>query len=63
MAYLFNLLGSVVITSFNVHVIKLNSIEAFRPENSFSDAVKGLHLYGAKVIRPEALVDIIAQKP
>ena len=42
---------------------QLNSVEAFRPENSFSDAVKGLHLYGAKVIRPEALVDIIAQKP
>jgi N4-gp56 family major capsid protein len=42
---------------------QLNTIEAFRPENSFSDAVKGLQLFGAKVIRPEALVDIIAQKP
>ena len=42
---------------------QLNSVEAYRPENSFSDAMKGLHLYGAKVIRPEALVDIIAQKP
>lgn len=42
---------------------QLNSIEAFRPEASFSDAVKGLHLYGAKVVRPEALVDIIAQRP
>lgn len=30
--------------------------EAYRPQNSFSDAVKGLHLYGAKVVRPEALV-------
>jgi N4-gp56 family major capsid protein len=42
---------------------QLNTIEAYRPENSFSDAVKGLHLYGVKVVRPEALVDIIAQKP
>lgn len=30
--------------------------EAYRPESAFSDAVKGLHLYGAKVVRPEALV-------
>lgn len=30
-------------------------VEAYRPESSFSDAVKGLHVYGAKVVRPEAL--------
>ena len=30
--------------------------EAYRPENSFSDAVKGLHVYGRKVIDPNALV-------
>lgn len=30
--------------------------EAYRPPDSFSDAIKGLHLYGAKVVRPEALV-------
>lgn len=29
------------------------SVEAFRPESAFSDAVKGLHLYGAKVMRPD----------
>ena len=29
------------------------SVEAYRPEDAFSDAVKGLHLYGAKVIRPD----------
>ena len=34
----------------------LSKTEAYRPENSFSDAVKGLHLYGAKVIRPKELV-------
>jgi hypothetical protein len=35
---------------------QVNQIEAFRPERRFGDAVKGLHLYGAGVVRPEALV-------
>lgn len=35
---------------------QISKTEAYRPQNSFSDAVKGLHLYGAKVVRPEALV-------
>ncbi|ADE43451.1 major head protein [Streptomyces phage phiSASD1] len=34
---------------------QINNVEAYRPQNSFSDAIKGLHLYGAKVVRPEAL--------
>jgi len=34
---------------------QINKVEAYRPESSFSDAVKGLHLWGAKVIRPELL--------
>lgn len=34
---------------------QINKVEAYRPENAFSDAVKGLHLWGAKVLRPEAL--------
>jgi hypothetical protein len=34
---------------------QINSVEAYRPELSFSDAVKGLHLYGAKVVMPDAL--------
>ena len=32
------------------------SVEAYKPESSFSDAVKGLHVYGFKVIQPKALV-------
>lgn len=32
------------------------SMEAYRPESSFSDAVKGLHVYGAKVVLPNALL-------
>ena len=35
---------------------QLNSVEAYRPENRFADAVKGLHLYGAKIVYPEELV-------
>lgn len=34
---------------------QINKVEAYRPEDSFSDAVKGLHLYGAKVVRPDCL--------
>ena len=30
--------------------------EAYRPETSFSDAVKGFKLYGAKIVRPKELV-------
>ncbi|WP_128977278.1 P22 phage major capsid protein family protein [Streptomyces roseicoloratus] len=34
---------------------QINKTEAYRPESSFSDAVKGLALYGAKLIRPDSL--------
>ena len=35
---------------------QLSEIEAYRPEKRFADAVKGLHLYGAKVVYPEEMV-------
>lgn len=34
--------------------------EAYRPENAFSDALKGLHLYGAKLVRPTAIATLTA---
>lgn len=34
---------------------QVNSVETYRPELRFGDAVKGLHLYGTKVVRPAAL--------
>ena len=34
---------------------QINQIEAYRPQSSFSDAVKGLVLYGAKLVRPDSL--------
>lgn len=34
---------------------QINKVEAYRPEGSFSDAMKGLHVYGGKVIDPACL--------
>lgn len=34
---------------------QITSVEAVRRENRFADGVKGLHLYGASVIRPTSL--------
>jgi hypothetical protein len=45
--------GSKIATSF---AEQINKVEAFRPEKRFADALKGLHLYGGKVVRPPALV-------
>ena len=37
---------------------QLSEIEAYRPELRFADAVKGLHLYGAKVVYPDEMVTL-----
>ena len=34
---------------------QINKTEALRLEGSFSDAVRGLTVYGMKVVRPEAI--------
>ena len=34
---------------------QLSEIDAYRPEKRFADAVKGLHLYGAKIVYPSEL--------
>jgi hypothetical protein len=39
---------------------QINKTEPYRPENSFSDAIKGLHLYGAKLVHPEAIATLEA---
>jgi len=38
---------------------QVNKIEAYRPQSSFSDAVKGLVLYGAKLVRPDSLASAL----
>ncbi len=35
---------------------QINEVEAYRPEKRFADAVKGLHLYGAKIVYPKELM-------
>lgn len=45
--------GSRIATSYAEQISK---VEAFRPEKRFADALKGLHLYGAKVTRGAGLV-------
>lgn len=45
--------GSAIATSYAEQISK---VEAFRPQKRFADALKGLHLYGGKVVRPSALV-------
>lgn len=38
---------------------QINKTEAYRPQSSFSDAVKGLLLYGAKNVRPDSLASAL----
>ena len=44
--------GTTMGASFAQQIAKL---EAYRPEKRFADALKGLYLYGGKVVRPTAL--------
>lgn len=37
-------------------------VQTYKPEKRFGDAVKGLHVYGAKVVRPTMLACLIANK-
>jgi hypothetical protein len=38
---------------------QINKTEAYRPQSSFSDAVKGLLLFGAKNVRPDSLASAL----
>lgn len=42
---------------------QVNQVEAYRPEKRFADAVKGLHMYGAKLVRPEGIAVLTANRP
>jgi hypothetical protein len=37
---------------------QISEVEAYRPEKRFADAVKGLHLYGAKIVYPEEIIGL-----
>lgn len=47
--------GSTIATTY---AEQINSVEAARKEKGFADVIKGLHLYGAAVVRPEALATV-----
>lgn len=42
---------------------QISKIEAYRPEKGFADAIKGLFVYGTKVIEPKALCEFVVGKP
>jgi len=44
------------------YVEQILDLQGYKPEKRFGDAVKGLHVYGAKVIRPACLACLIANK-
>lgn len=51
--------GHSVATAYVEQIVDL---QTYKPEKRFGDAVKGLHVYGAKVVRPTALACLIANK-
>ena len=38
---------------------QINKTETYRDPDSFADIVRGMHLYGRKILRPEALVNAV----
>ncbi len=53
---------SVVIGGNNraiTYAEQISQVEAYRPQTGFSDAVKGLFLYGAKNVRPDSLASAL----
>jgi N4-gp56 family major capsid protein len=49
--------GHAIASSF---AEQISEVEGLRPEAAFSDALKGLHLWGHKVTRPTALAEVVA---
>ncbi|MEN6426109.1 MAG: phage capsid protein [Phycisphaerales bacterium] len=41
---------------------QIDKVEALSPESAFSEALKGLHVYGAKVIRPASICMTLCSK-
>lgn len=51
--------GHDMATSYAEQIVK---VKAYEKERGFADGVKGLHVYGAKVVRPYALAVLTANK-
>jgi hypothetical protein len=41
-------------------VSQVQSVEGLRDQNSFADRIRGLHVYGAKAVRPAGIVSVTA---
>lgn len=54
------LAGHRIAWSYAEQILEVN---AYRPELRFADAVKGLHVYGAKIVRATALACLTANAP
>lgn len=54
------LAGHRIATSY---VEQILDTKAYEPEKRFAEAVKGLHVYGAKVVRPSNLAVLVANRP
>lgn len=52
--------GHPMAITFAEQIVKT---EAYRPEKRFADALKGLYVYGGRVVRPEALAVLTIQRP
>ncbi len=50
--------GHPMMWSYAEQIVK---VEAYRPEKRFADAVKGLHVYGYKVVRPAMMAVLYAK--
>jgi len=42
--------------------MQINTVEAYRPQGGFKDAVKGLTVYGIKTIQPKAMIKLLVKK-
>ena len=51
--------GHSIATSYAEQIVDL---QTYKPEKRFGDAVKGLHVYGGKVVRPTSLAMLIADR-
>lgn len=51
--------GHSIATSYAEQIV---SVETYKPEKRFGDAVKGLHVYGAKVLRSNNLAQLVADR-
>ena len=51
--------GHPIATSYAEQIV---DVQTFKPEKRFGDAVKGLHVYGAKVLCAQNLAEFIANR-